>query len=448
MIPMTLREITDAVGGSFHGDAALFEATVADIVIDSRLATAGALYIPIKGERFDGHDFIDAAIDNGALCVLSARALDNRPYILVSDTLLALQQVAGHYRDKFDIPVVGITGSVGKTSTKEMIASVLSSKFSVLKNVGSFNNQTGVPLTLLRLDEAHEVAVVEMGTNHFGEIAALTKIVKPLLCVFTNIGVAHIEFFGSREGILQGKCEMLAGMQSGGSVIVNGDDDMLVRIPDAMRFGFGEGCELRATNVIDRGLDGMTFDAIWHDESVHVNVPSPGRHSVSNALAAMAVGLKLGMHLKELAEGVEAFAAPAGRMNIRRTDTLTVLDDSYNANPNSVMAAIDVLEKVQGRRVCVLGDMLELGAQSDEFHEVAGMYAAIHGIDLIVCVGPNSEQTFMGAHALAPSRARYFETQETLLDILPLLVRDHDTILVKASRGMHLEKTVEMLVRR
>lgn len=445
MISYTIQEIVTACHGTFFGAEALLDTPVRNIVIDSRKVTPGALYVPVVGERFDGHRFIGAARENGALCVVSQRPLAEEPYILVDNVLDALQDIAHGYRCKFSIPVIGVTGSVGKTSTKEMLAAVLELHFRVVKTVGSENNQTGVPLTIFRFDASHEVAIVEMGTNHFGEIERLSRMAEPTVCLFTNIGVAHIEFFGSREGILQGKTEMLQHMRPGGHIIVNGDDDMLLRIPGAMRVGFGADCELRAVDVQEQGLDGVTFTAQFGAQSRRMHVPSPGLHSVLNALMAIATGLQLGVGLDGLAAGVEAFVPPQGRMSMIKTERYTILDDSYNANPNSVMAAIDVLEKVDGRRVCILGDMLELGEQTAEYHEVVGLYAALHGIDVILCVGPNSEQTFNGALALAPDRARYFETTETLKAILPELVEEGDTVLVKASRGMHLEQIVQML---
>lgn len=445
MLSYTLNEICAACGGTFYGDPALLDTAVSDIVIDSRRAGPGTLYVPVIGERFDGHRFIDSARENGAICTVSQHPLDDEPYILVQDALDALQDIALGYRRKFSIPVIGVTGSVGKTSTKEMLSAVLGTHFRVVKTVGSENNQTGVPLTVFRFDQGDEIAIVEMGTNHFGEIERLSRVAEPTVCLFTNIGVAHIEFFHSREGILKGKMEMLSHMRSGGKIVVNGDDDMLVQIPDALRVGFCEGCALRATELMDFGLDGMAFTVEYGGRSVRMRVPSPGKHSVQNALAAIGVGLSLGLSLEQLAVGVEAYVPPKGRMSMIKTARYTLLDDSYNANPNSVMAAIDVLERVQGRRVCILGDMLELGEQAGEYHEVVGMYAAMHGIDAILCVGPNSEQMFMGALELAPQRARYFETVETLIDILPELLCDGDTILVKASHGMRLDRIVQML---
>lgn len=446
MIPFPLKEAVLASGGVFFGDAALLDAPVTNVCIDSRAVTDGALYVPIRGERLDGHMFIEAAMHNGALCTLSAKELPVEPYILVDDTTAALQALAAHYREKFDIPVIGVTGSVGKTSTKEMLAAVLSARFHVLKTPGNLNNQTGVPQTLFLLGPEDEAAVVEMGTNHFGEIRALSRMVQPTICLFTNIGVSHIEFFGSREGILRGKSEMLEHMRPGGRIIVNGDDDMLMRVENAVRYGEGAHCDVRASEIEDRGLDGMAFTAHFSGQALPIHIPAPGMHMVQNALAAIAVGACLGMTPEQLQQGAESYAPLSGRMNIKKTPLYTVIDDSYNASPTATMASIDVLSRVDGRRVAILGDMLELGRDSEEFHEVVGMYAAMHGVDLILCVGPNAEMIFMGAHELAPRSVRYFETQESLISILPYLLQSGDTILVKASRGMHLEITVHYLL--
>lgn len=446
MNPFSLGEAVAACGGVYAGDAALLGRPVCDVCIDSRKVTPGALYVPIIGEVHDGHAFIDGARRNGALCTLTDRPLAEGPHVLVPDTLEALQRLAAFYRNRFSIPVIGVTGSVGKTSTKEMLYAVLSGRYRTFKTPGNLNNQTGVPLTLFQLSDGDEMAIIEMGTNHPGEIRRLSAMVQPTVCVITNVGVAHIEFFGSRENIFRGKAEMLEHMREGGAAVVNGDDDMLVQLPDAVRYGFQAHNAVRAVDEEDMGLAGSAFTVCAGGERMRMHVPAPGRHMIYNALAAVAVGRVLGLPLEELRRGVERFAPSAGRMHVRRSARFTVLDDTYNANPTSVMAAIDVLEHTPGRHVCVLGDMLELGAQAEEFHEVVGMYAALHGVELIVCVGPNSEQTFLGAHALAPQRARYFETQESLLSILPLLLRDGDTILVKGSRGMHLEQTVETLL--
>lgn len=442
------REILAACQGEYHGDPSLLEQAAADVVIDSRKARPGVLYVPIIGETHDGHAFIDAARQNGASLVLSDRPLDCGPYILVDDTRRALQAVAGGYRDKFTIPFVGLTGSAGKTSTKEMIASVLSERYSVCKTPVNLNNETGVPLTLFLLEEHHEVAVIEMGTNHFGEIERISAMVKPDICLFINIGLAHVENFGSREGIFRGKTEMLAHMRPGGRVVVNGDDDLLKTIGGALRYGFDEGDDVRAIDVDPRGLSGTSFTIRYGGMQFPAHVPTPGKHSVSNALAAVSIGLLLGMDLEELAESVGGISTLAGRMHQIQTPDYTVLDDAYNANPTSMRAAIDVISGLPGRRVCILGDMRELGSASARLHEEVGRYAAESGVDLILCVGAESESMFRAAHEIAPGTTRYYCSQESLMAALPELLQKGDMILVKASHGIHLEETVKFLADR
>lgn len=443
MIPFSLREVAGIAMGSFHGNAALLDQPVNDIVIDSRKAGNGALYVPIIGEVHDGHSFIDAAFATGALCTLTDRPLQREPYILVNSTLESLQLLAKAYRERFTMPIIGVTGSVGKTSTKDMLYAALSQCKNVFKTPGNLNNQTGVPQAIFQLENAHEAAILEMGTNHPGEIRRLAAMVQPTVCLFTNIGVAHIEFFGSRENIFRGKTEMLEHMRPNGIVVANGDDDMLTRIPGAITYGFSEGCHVRGTEFEDLGLDGTTMTAVINGEGYPLHIQAPGRHMAINALAAIAVGLQLNIPMTDLKAGVESFVPAAGRMQVLHTESLTIINDSYNANPNSMMAAIDTLSTAKGRKVCVLGDMLELGDKSPEFHQVVGMYAATHGIDLILSVGPQSEQIYCGVLSVAPERGIHYATQEELLTALPELLKNGDTLLVKASRGMHLEKTVE-----
>jgi len=254
-------EIVSACGGAYVGDPALLNQAVKSIVINSDLAQPGSLFIPIIGEKHDGHKFIPAARERGASLVLTDRALEREPYILVPDTLAAMHAIAKRYREKFTIPVIGLTGSAGKTSTKDMVAAALSAKFNVIKTQGNLNNETGAALTIFTLEETHEVAVVELGTNHFGEIGRIAAFVQPDFGLFTNIGLAHIENFGSREGIFQGKTEMLPYLRAGGRVIANGDDDLLCTIPDALFYGLGESCAVRGTEIEDLLLGGMNFTA-------------------------------------------------------------------------------------------------------------------------------------------------------------------------------------------
>ena len=439
-------EIVSACGGAYFGDPALLNQAVSDIVINSELAKPGSLFIAIHGERHDGHTFILAAREKGASLVLCDHALEQQPYLLVPDTLKAMHAIAKNYRDKFTIPVIGLTGSAGKTSTKDIVAAALSKKFNVMKTQGNLNNETGAALTIFTLDESHEVAVVEMGTNHFGEIGRIAAFVQPDYCLFTNIGLAHIENFGTREGIFQGKTEMLPHMRAGGRIIANGDDDMLCRIPGALLYGLGESCAIRGTKIEDLILRGMRFTANDEEQHCRMHVPALGVHSVYNALAAVSCGLLLGMELSEIAAGIETYQPLHGRMNVHELPRYTVIDDTYNANPTSMKASLDVLQKCSGRRIAILGDMRELGDAAPQMHTDIGRYAASLGIERILCVGKESLHMFRAAKETPAGCADYFETQDALLADLPMLVREGDVILVKASRGMYLEHTVKQLL--
>ena len=446
MKPYLFSEIVAATGGAYYGDPALLSKAVANVVIDSKKAVPGSLFVPIIGEKHDAHQFIPSARENGASLVVSDRMLEREPFILVPNTLAALHDIAKCYREKFTIPVVGLTGSVGKTSTKDMVAAALSARFNFMKTQGNLNNETGAALTIFSLEEAHEVAVVEMGTNHFGEIGRIAAFVQPTHCLFTNIGLAHIENFDSREGIFRGKTEMLPYMPLGGRVIANGDDDMLCTIPDAMLYGLTDTCAVRASEIEDLVLRGMNFTANYLKEHFRMHVPALGVHSVYNALAAVSVGLLLGMQLDEIASGLETYRPLPGRMNVHESARYTVIDDSYNANPTSMQSSLDVLKQCAGRRVAILGDMFELGDAAPKMHEDIGRYAASLGIEQILCVGKERKRMYAGAIGVSPACAKYYETQDALLKELPTLIDQGDVILVKASRGMKLEQTVAQLL--
>lgn len=439
-------EIVAACGGEYHGDTALLNEAVSGIVINSELATAGSLFVAILGEKHDGHKFIPAAREKGASLVVTDRPLESEPYVLVSDTLVAMHAIAKRYREKFTIPIIGLTGSAGKTSTKDIVAAALSGSFHVMKTQGNLNNETGAALTIFSLEDQHEVAVVEMGTNHFGEIGRIAAFVEPDICLFTNIGLAHIENFGTREGIFRGKTEMLPYMRAGGRVIANGDDDMLNQIPDALLYGLHDHCAVRATEVENLKLHGMRFTANYSGKQCRMHVPALGLHSVYNALAAVSAGVLLGMQLEEIAAGIETYKPLHGRMNVHEFETFTLIDDSYNANPTSMKASLDVLADCAGRRVAILGDMRELGDSAPQMHQDVGKYAASLGIECVLCVGKESAALCSGAQSVYPDCARHFETQENLIACLPECIKPGDTILVKASRGMHLEDTVHYLL--
>jgi len=447
MKEFTFQQAARACGGQYHGEDALLQMPVKGVFIDNRKVQPGGLFVPIKGERFNGHDFILPALDAGALCTLSEQPVPGRPYILVPSTLDAFQRIAQYYKGLMPAKTVAITGSSGKTSTKELVASVLSQSFRTLKSEGNLNNQTGVPLTIFRMEEADEAAVIEMGTNHFGEIRSLARIVQPDFCLLTNIGTAHIENFGSREGILRGKTELLEYRKPGGAVFLNGDDDLLSPLKDtldhAVTYGLSPTCDICAHHIAPRGLDGTDFTARFNGQESPFFVPAPGKHMVQNALAAIAVGLAYGMDVPAIQRGLADFIPTGNRMRVRRTG-ITILDDTYNANPQAMKAALSVLAQAEGRKVAILGDMLELGENAASFHHEIGR-AAAQAADLSLCVGEHAAHICHGV-TQAGGKAMHFPAQDDLLPMLPGLILPHDAVLVKASRGMALEKTVGRLL--
>lgn len=446
MIPFPLSFAVTATGGTFSGDDSLLSENVVNVTIDSRSAAPGVLYVPVIGQVFDGHRFIPGAFENGALCTLTDRPLEGVPHILVNDTTEALQRLSEEYLKANRVPVIGVTGSVGKTSTKEMLSAVLSKRFRTYKTPGNLNNQTGVPQAVFKIDSDCEAAVLEMGTNHPGEIRSLARITRPDICVFTNIGIAHIEFFGDREGIFRGKTEMLEYRSPDSVVIANGDDDLLVNIPGAVLYGLGENCSVRASDLEEDGLFGIRFTLTAKGESVPCYVPAPGVHSVMNALCAAAVGLEMGMTPAECAEGIADYRPYKGRMDIRRAGTRTLIDDTYNANPTSMRASIDALMTASGRKVAILGDMRELGENGPAFHREVGAYAAGAGVERILAAGELSADIAAAANEVRPESARWFPTQEALIEALAEELLPGDTVLVKASRGMVFEHTAEAIL--
>ena len=406
---MTLGNIAKACGGTYVGSEAERSIEIKGAVTDSRQVEEGYLFIPIKGARVDGHDFIPQVIGQGAAAVLSEKELPDcpKPYILVKSSEQALKDIAEFYREQLTIPIVGITGSVGKTSTKEMIASVLSRKFRVLKTAGNFNNEIGLPLTLLRIREEHEAAVVEMGISDFGEMHRLAKMAKPDICVMTNIGICHLENLKTRDGILKAKSEIFDFLKPDAHIVLNGADGKLSTI-GAVRdiapvFYAMEGenekenVDITASGIQNLGLKGMTTEIHTSKGSFAVHIPIPGRHNIYNAMAAAGVGLALGMALDEIKAGIETVETIGGRTNLLDVDGMVVIDDCYNANPVSMQASIDVLKNGLGRKIAVLGDMGELGEKEKQLHYEVGQYVSESQIDTLFCAGTLSEEMAKGA---------------------------------------------------
>ena len=451
---LSIENITKACRGTFHGDKSILSQEVSGVVIDSRKVQPGYLFVAIDGERVNAHKFIPDTVKAGAMCVVSHEDLGETdfPYILVESTGQALLDIAKLYRDSFDMKVVGITGSVGKTSTKEMIASVLAQKYHVHKTLGNFNNEWGLPITIFDMPEDTEVAVLEMGVNHFGEMRRLSSVASPDICVITNIGIAHLEFFKTREGILQEKSQMIQDMKNGGSIILNGDDDLLSKMSPVkgvtpVFFGMGDNCAFRADNIEPQGLRGTSCTITLKDgSSFDCLVPVPGIHMVSNAVAGAAVGYTLGLTADEIKAGIESLPSIPGRNHIIETDHMIILDDCYNANPVSMRGSIDVLTQAKGRMIAVLGDMGELGADEKRLHYEVGAYAASRGLDALFCCGELSKELAKGAEEHSETmEIFYFATKEELLLHLKSYLKKGDTILVKASHFMEFPDIVRSL---
>lgn len=483
---MTLMNIATACGGTYIGPEEMKTVEIQGAVIDSRQVEDGFLFVAIKGEKVDGHKFIPDVFAKGAAAVLSEMELENPagPYILVKSTPEALKAAAEFYREQLDIKFVGIAGSVGKTSTKEMVATVLEQKYNVLKTAGNFNNEVGLPLTILRIRDEHQVAVVEMGISDFGEMHRLAKVAKPDICVMTNIGMAHLENLKSRDGILQAKSEMFDFLKEDGVIVLNGNDDKLSTVGEVpvyqsektatpIRYmvmdedgsypsdsfekvdNYAETVLVRGTDVENCGLEGMKVTLQMGNEFRKVLVPIPGIHNVYNACAGACVGLKLGLTEDEIIAGIENAKTIDGRTNLIKANDMIVIDDCYNANPVSMKAAIDVLAMGKGRKIAVLGDMGELGENEHQLHAEVGAYVAEKGIDVLFCAGALSADMVNAAQEMnmikmaegtaSYMQIYYFADKEKLLTSLMPFVKEGDTVLVKASHFMGFPEIVGAL---
>lgn len=450
---MTLQNIANACHGHYYGDKALLSKEIAGVAIDSRKICQDYLFIPIRGERVDGHTFIPQVMEKGALATLSETDLGevDFPYIKVESSEMALKEIAAFYRNALDIKVVGITGSVGKTSTKETIASVLSQKYNVLKTEGNFNNEIGVPLTIFNIREEHQVAVLEMGIDRPGDMHRLAPITQPDVCVITNIGLAHLEYFGSREGTLKAKTEVFEYLKPNATVILNGDDDKLITVSEVQGkppvfFGLSDSNNAWADHIEDLGLRGTKCLLHLPVGEVEVHIPVPGSHMIYNSLAGACAGIALGLTLEEIRTGINTMKTISGRLNLIDTGSLLIIDDCYNANPVSMKGSLDVLATATGRTVAIMGDMFELGDNEKELHYNTGVYAAEKEIDIICCIGQLSKEAYQGAKAAAKNSVVFhFDTRDEFLDKISNVVKKGDTILVKASHGMEFPKIVDTL---
>lgn len=430
------------------------QATLADVCTDTRKIQPGSLFVCLRGERFDGHSFASQAAQLGAAALLVDHPVDaDAPQLVVTDTGKALLQLAGWYRRRFQLPVVGLTGSVGKTTTKEFIALVLGAKYNTLKTQGNLNNEIGVPQMLFRLEDSHTAAVIEMGMNHFGEISRLTRAVAPTVGLITNIGVSHIENLGSRAGILQAKLEILEGMAPDAPLIVNIDNDMLrtVKLGDRPLLTFAiddQSADFTATDIAEQGST-TTFTVHHSTFTQPVTIPTVGIHNVYNALAAMAVGYVTGVDPVAAASALANYVPAGMRQNLVQVGGVQVIEDCYNASPDSMRAALQTLSKLPvHRRYAVLGAMLELGDYAKEAHTQVGKMAAENGIDGVLAYGADAAYIVEAAKQAGLENARLFDTKEALAQSLAQQVQPGDGVLFKGSRGMHLEDVMHTVYER
>ena len=442
MEKLYLSDIAKAIGTE-----SFLNLRVSSVCTDTRAIEKDSLFIALKGNNFDGNDYVEAALAGGALAAVSEREFQRPDVLKVENTGKALLDLAAWYRRRFNPFTVGITGSVGKTTTKEMIYSVLAQSGKTLKTQGNFNNEIGLPKTLLGLDASYENAVIEMGMSNFGEISRLSKTAKPDIGVITNIGVSHIENLGSREGILKAKLEILDGMQNNSPLIINTDNDMLLKaagtIPNAITFAVKNKADFKADNIICSDVT-TEFDIIKNNARVHIVVPAVGEHNIYNALAAYCVGTVKGMPPEEIAKGILNYTPSGMRQKIYRKDGYKIIADCYNASPDSMKAALNVLKTVAGgRKTAVLGDMLELGDRAKEFHKQVGEYAS-ECADAVFCFGEMSEYIAQAADSKR-CRSYHFDDKNELTEALKKSMEPGDTILFKASRAMKFEEIIEKL---
>ena len=441
---MTIGEMLRACRGEWQGSEETLKKTPFSVVTDSRQAGEGSLFLALRGEKTDGHKYIPDVLQKGALAVLcEERGASGEPRLVVPDTLEAMQRIAAASRARWNIPFIGITGSVGKTTAKEMLAAALSGKYAVFKTPGSMNGQIGIPVSLLGLRGEYDVAVIEMGVSLFGEMTRLTNMVHPDMAVFMNIGDAHLEALGDRPGILRAKSEMLLGMKDDAVIFANGDDALLSHADfrrKTVLFGLGEKCAVRAADIRQNG-ESLSCRIIAGERDFPVTVPAYGNYMIYSVLAAAAVSLELGLSDAEIARGLSLYQTVGRRSRVERTAYCTLVDDCYNANPTSDCAAIDSLASLGGRRVCVLGDMLEMGENAPALHRTVGEYAVTHGVELVITQGDLAGYIAEGAG----EKGMHFPDRAALLHALPELIRPGDTVLVKASHGAHFEEVSEAI---
>ena len=448
MEALKLSEIAKACGGEFNVDT-----EITAVAIDTRKIEKGCLFICIKGERFDAHQFIEEAFEKGAAAVMICEDIKmDKPYVKVDDTAKQLLNLAGYYRSKFRIPIVALTGSVGKTTTKEFTHLVVNSKYNAIKTLGNLNNEIGLPQMLFMLDNNTEAAVIEMGMNHFGEIHRLSAAAKPTMGLITNIGVSHIENLGSREGILKAKLEILDGLEKGAPLLLNGDNDLLSTVKNddykIYFYAVDNDADFKAVDIKEN-LNTTSFTVQYFGKEQKITIPAIGIHNVYNALAAFAVGILLDIEAEIAAAALKNYEPSGMRQKVVDVYGITSIEDCYNASPDSMKAGITTLAGIKsGKKIAVLSDMLELGDYSKQAHYDVGKMAAENKIDYLLCVGNNAEYIVDGAKDNGLKNAYLFDSKQSLTDKLFEITQKGDAVLFKASRGMKLEEVISEIYKR
>ncbi len=448
MEKISLKKIAEVIGAEYEGDL-----SIDTICTDTRKISKGCLFIAFEGERFDAHTFIEEAEKLGAAAVVCHKKVEcNIPVLYVENTRVAFLDIAGYYRSLFDIKLVGITGSVGKTTTKEFVALAMSAGYKTLKTEGNFNNDIGMPTTLLRLDKSYEAAVIEMGMNHFGEIHNLTLRSKPTMAIITNIGVSHIEFLGSRDGILKAKLEILDGMESGAPILLNLNDDKLAsaKIDGRKVYYFAienEKADFNAHSVKESERS-TSFKLKYNSKEYDINIPTVGKHNVINAAAAFAAGVLNDIEPEKVCKALAAYVPTGMRQKIVELDDFTVIEDCYNAAPDSMKASIGTLKSLKAKkRIAVLGDMFELGEYSEKMHREVGKFCADNGIDVLFGLGEASH-FYTETAAEGGVKAKSFTNRDELLKAIEEELNSGSAILFKGSHAMRLDKTIQSLYER
>lgn len=448
METLRVSEIAKVCGGEFNIDT-----EITSVAIDTRKIEKGCLFICIKGERFDAHRFIDEAFEKGAAAVMISEDVKiDKPYIKVDDTAKQMLSLAGYYRSKFDIPIVALTGSVGKTTTKEFTHLVVNSKYKAIKTLGNLNNEIGLPQMLFMLDSSTEAAVIEMGMNHFGEIHRLSTATQPTVGIITNIGVSHIENLGSREGILEAKLEILDGLKKGAPLLLNGDNDLLSTVKNddykIYFYAVDNDADFKAVDIKENP-NSTSFTVQYFGKERSITIPAIGKHNVYNALAAFAVGILLDIDAETAADALKNYEPSGMRQKVVEINGITSIEDCYNASPDSMKAGITTLAGIQAcKKIAVLSDMLELGEYSEQAHYDVGTMAAENKIDYLLCVGNDAKYIVDGARDNGLLNAYLFDSKQSLTDKLFEIAEKGDAVLFKASRGMKLEEVISEIYKR